>query len=199
MSRVEERIARIREQIPIVAVLSHYGYRVREDGGEREQQFPCDLHGDGQDNSPSARAYDDHFYCFGCGVSRDAIDLVQAKEGCTFGQACRTLESLYGLPSLPWGDEDEHYKPPPSAREEIEKALTQEVPFEAWGKRLSTLLMTLTQERTLTMKPAMRFWESFDKVCHRVREEEMSESLGSKALEKLRGQIMDELKGGAGA
>ena len=63
MSRLKERIARIREEIPIATVLAHYGYRVRDDGGEREQQFPCDLHGDGQDNTPSARAYDDHWNC----------------------------------------------------------------------------------------------------------------------------------------
>ena len=45
-------------------LLSSFGYRVRADGGDREEQFQCDLHGDGRDNKPSARFYPDNtWYC----------------------------------------------------------------------------------------------------------------------------------------
>lgn len=65
MGRSKQRVERIKKEIPIIAVLASFGYQVRSDGGDREQQFPCDLHGDGQDNKPSARVYPDsqQFYC----------------------------------------------------------------------------------------------------------------------------------------
>ena len=60
-----KRAARIREEIPITAVLADYGYDVRDDGGDREQQFPCNMHGDGYDVKPSARVYPESasWYC----------------------------------------------------------------------------------------------------------------------------------------
>lgn len=63
--RAKQAADRIREHVPIVRVLAAYGYRVREEGGDREQQFSCDLHGDGRDSKPSARVYpaSDSWYC----------------------------------------------------------------------------------------------------------------------------------------
>jgi len=65
MSRARQAADRIREEIPIARVLADYGYNIHGDGGDREQQFQCDLHGDGQDNKPSARVYpdSDSWYC----------------------------------------------------------------------------------------------------------------------------------------
>jgi len=63
--RAKAAADRIREKISILDVLVAYGYRVRNDGGGREQQFSCDLHGDGVDGTPSARVYPDSnsWYC----------------------------------------------------------------------------------------------------------------------------------------
>lgn len=56
MSRGKKRADRIRAEIPIQRVLADYGYNI--DGGyDGEQQFSCDLHGDGRDNKPSGRVY----------------------------------------------------------------------------------------------------------------------------------------------
>ena len=76
------RAQRIKELIPIEQVLSDYGYAVHSDLGEREQQFSCDLHGDGSDNRPSARVYPEtsSWYCFACSKARDAIATAQEKE-----------------------------------------------------------------------------------------------------------------------
>lgn len=65
MGRSRQRADRIRALIPIEEVLLHYGYQVRADAGGREQQFCCDLHGDGQDTKPSARVYPESasWYC----------------------------------------------------------------------------------------------------------------------------------------
>lgn len=64
-SQARARADRIREKIPIVQLLEDFGYGVRASGGDREQQFSCNLHGDGQDNKPSARVYpdSDSWYC----------------------------------------------------------------------------------------------------------------------------------------
>ncbi len=64
MSRSKQRADRIRAEVPILEVLATYGYRVTV-GGDREQQFQCDLHGDGKDGKPSARVYPDegHWFC----------------------------------------------------------------------------------------------------------------------------------------
>ena len=63
--RAKAAADRIRETASILDVLAHYGYHVRDDGGHREQQFPCDLHGTGRDNKPSARVYPESnsWYC----------------------------------------------------------------------------------------------------------------------------------------
>lgn len=65
MSRAKQRADRIREEVEIVQVLADYGYHVSAHGGDREQQFSCDLHGDGSDSKPSARAYpsSNSWYC----------------------------------------------------------------------------------------------------------------------------------------
>lgn len=64
-SRAEAASTRIREEIPILQVLQSYGYHVRADAGDREQQFSCDMHGTGRDNKPSARVYpaSNSWYC----------------------------------------------------------------------------------------------------------------------------------------
>lgn len=63
-TRLERRVARIHEMVRIDRVLESYGYRVAGNT-DREQQFSCDLHGDGMDSKPSARAYPDtnQWYC----------------------------------------------------------------------------------------------------------------------------------------
>ena len=71
--RAKQRADRIRDTVDIVDVLAHYGFRVRPDGGHREQQFSCDLHGTGQDQKPSARVYP-HSHSWYC-VSKDALIL----------------------------------------------------------------------------------------------------------------------------
>lgn len=195
MSRVRQKIDRIRESVPMENVLLYYGYRVHDNAGGREQQFPCDLHGDGNDNRPSARAYPDHFYCWACQRSRDAIDLVQIKEGVSFKKAVRILEERYGLPSLPWPDDpeegEEDVRPSPS--DEIEASLKTQRSFEQEAQRVERLMEAVTTDRLLPMRSTMRLWSLFDKVRLKVRKEEITEDLGKKAMAKLRGKIMEKL------
>ena len=112
MGRAKAAADRIRAEVPIVDVLYEYGYHVHPDGEDREQQFSCDLHGDGADTKPSARVYPDSasFHCFACGRSRDAITLVREKEGIDFWPAVKALEARYGLDPLPWEGPEEPRK-----------------------------------------------------------------------------------------
>lgn len=82
MSRNERRRDRIKEQVPILDLLARYGYMI-EPGYNGEQQFRCDLHGSGQDNKPSARAYPESnsTYCIAGGekilTARGWIDMAE--------------------------------------------------------------------------------------------------------------------------
>ncbi|MHA0112088.1 CHC2 zinc finger domain-containing protein, partial [Klebsiella pneumoniae] len=54
----------------------------------------CPFH---PEKTPSFVLYDDHFYCFGCKKSGDAIDFVRATEGLGFVDAMRFLASKLAI------------------------------------------------------------------------------------------------------
>ena len=194
-TRNRQKIERIHDMIPMENVLAFYGYRVQPGADGREQQFPCDLHGDGSDNRPSARAYEDHMFCWACGVARDAIDLVQIKESATFRGAVRILEERYQLPPMPWpdmpGGADEKQ---PNALDEINATLQVSTTYEKETKRLQALMSSLTEERILPMRVTLRFWSIFDKVAHKVKAEEITDGAGMNAMSQLRGRIMERIQ-----
>jgi len=101
--RNQRRIERIHEQVDILKLLGDYGYPVRPDM-DREQQFSCNMHGDGNDLKPSARVYPENnsWYCWACGKTRDAIETVREKEGLGFMEALKWLEGRFGLEPLPF-------------------------------------------------------------------------------------------------
>jgi len=164
MSRLRKSADRIREEVSIITVLADYGYDVDSRGEDREQQFSCDLHGDGQDNTPSARCYPGtgQFYCFACGRSRDALALVREKENVSFWDAVRILEKRYGLEPLPWEPGDDERPPTPS--EALEASLDRTETPEQVLHRLERFLDSLTRERSLDAQKCAGFWEAFDRV-----------------------------------
>lgn len=181
MSRARQRADRINETILIGDVLVGYGYHIHSD--DHEEQFPCDLHGDGFDNTPSARVYpqSNSFYCFACDITRDPIELVREKEGMSFWDAIRHLEKKHGLPRLPWED-DEDAEQGPSVEEAIRDSLRARRTFEDEKKRVGTFLDSLTTDRDLPMKTLLRFWEAYDVVVHKVFKEAISEAKGKERL-----------------
>ena len=159
MGRARRSADRIRNMIPLSRVLSDYGYRV-EALSDREQQFSCDLHGDGQDRKPSARLYAHQFFCFACGTSRDAISLVQEKEGVDFWAAVKLLENRYGLDPLPW----ESAERKETLSEQISKSFdTKETPEMAL-ERVSRFIDSLCRERSIPPEKCAGFWEAYDRV-----------------------------------
>ena len=161
MSRAKRAADRIRECVSLVQVLSDYGYEVEPQ--EYEQQFSCDLHGDGRDSKPSARVYPDsgQFFCFACGRSRDVITLVREKEGITFYEAVRKLEHRFGLDPLPWEDEEEK---PLTAREQVEASLRVTESSEQTLNRLNSFLLNLCREKSLEAHKCVALWEAYDRI-----------------------------------
>jgi len=185
MNRAARARDRLKKDLPMIEVLFEYGYRVRKDGGERDQNFSCDLHGDGKDSRPSAIYYprSNSFHCFACARSRDTIALVMEKEGLKFWPSVRFLEKKYGLPPLPWEDEEPEEKKP-SLREEISEALSTEETYTEVLERTSRFLKNITLERSLTPEMAYSLWESFDRVLYSVRENLVGEDKGKLLLLK---------------
>jgi hypothetical protein len=168
-------------------VLADYGYRVSPHGEDREQQFSCDLHGDGSDSKPSARVYpsSNSWYCFACGRPRDAIQTCREKEGQDFWAAIKTLEARYHLPQLPPNA--------PSLAEEVQARLNTDFTLDETKERANRFLQIMTDEREKSLKVVLAFWEAFDKVLYEHDEGHITELQCKVALVSLieRGQACD--------
>lgn len=188
--RAKAAADRIREVVPILEVLATYDYRVRVDGGSREQQFQCDLHGSGRDNKPSARVYPESnsWYCFACDVTRDPIGTVMAKEGVKFWGAIKLLEQAYGLEPLPidYGT-DEASKP--GAISLMAAVLDPTVTFSQDAAKMQSFLDRITYNRDLPLDQILRFWEKFDEVVHYLEEGHWQEGHARVMLQGLRDRI----------
>jgi len=197
MSRARRRADRIREEIPIQRVLADYGYEV-DPNYDGEQQFSCDLHGDGYDMLPSARVYPDSasWYCFACDVTRDAIQTVRDKEGLEFFPALKRIENRYGLSALPFEEGDDDYKKGAAhgATKEITGLLDPSKSFEDDQKRVHTLLDGFTVDKDLPMEDALKLWEAFDKISYHVYKKTLSEANGRVALAKIRRKALEKVK-----
>lgn len=152
---MSNRADRIKREIPLDRLLSEYGYAVYEGSGE--QQFSCDLHGDGSDGSPSARFYPESnsFYCFACGKARDSIALVMEKEGLEFNKACQALERKYGLSE--WQYEKKEKVDVFQEKQETFISDTEKVAQSVYKK-----LTWITKERSVDYSLSLRLWEGYD-------------------------------------
>lgn len=178
---MSKRAKRIQDQISIELVMRDLGYPVRG-GGMREQQFPCDLHGDGNDGRYSARIYPESssWYCFACGKSRDAIETYRDKFGLDFGEACELLEKKYGLDIWKWT--------PSSVKEETLPEDTGEEGYEKEKNRLSRLLSIVQKEKP--MKEVLAWWEGYDCIIWHVSEGKWNFHQGTGGLQKIRRSVL---------
>ena len=190
MSRAKKAADRIRADLPMLEVLADYGYRVHPNGGDREQSFPCDLHGDGRDSRPSAIYYPrtNSFHCFACSRSRDTVTLVMEKEGLTFWPAVRKIEKQYGLPPLPWEDEDTPDTPrPQTPGQQVTTVLDGQgtVSWERATARVEAFLRGLAEERTLDPSVVVKLWEAYDKVRFMHAEKGLAEQTAATLAMKV--------------
>jgi DNA primase len=200
MGRAKQRADRLRAEVPILKVLEDYGYRVTSDW-DREQQFQCDLHGDGLDNKPSARVYPDshQWYCFACQRSRDVIQTVREKEGLDFWNAVKSLERKFNLPELPWAQDDksEDEEEAENLTNNIQDMLFSQRSFEDERVRVETLLTSVTNDRELPQDTVLGFWEVFDRVCYGFEAEKWPDQKAKAGLLSLRTRVMERLASAA--
>ena len=185
VSRSRRRADRIREVVPMVRVLYDYGYAVNPDGEDREQQFPCELHGDGRDGKPSGRLYptSNSMYCFACGRARDAVSLVMEKEGLKFIAAVERIERLYGLPHMPDDGPGDDTDDDVSLSDVF---ADHPVPYADAAARTDRFLRRLTQARALSIDDATRMWWTFDRIRHGVDREGWSDAKAAADVDALR-------------
>lgn len=176
--RNRKRRSRIKRAVPLDEVLETYGYTVRS-GFDSEQQFSCDLHGDGNDSKPSARYYPESlsWHCFACGRSRDVIATVMEKEGLSFTASLTTLERRFSLPDLPW---------------EVEETIPHKVDIQPHFRRVDRLLKNLTDEKDLSMEVTVSLWEAYDFVSFNY-DKNKQEDKTVQALDRLYCKIMEKM------
>jgi hypothetical protein len=183
--RSKRRADRIRADVPMVRVLHDYGYAVNPDGGDREQQFPCDLHGDGRDGKASGRLYpsSNSMYCFACGRARDAVALAMEKEGLKFPAALDLIEKRYGLPPLPddGSDDDEE-----RTQTVADVLAAHPAPYAEVVERADKFLCRVTTTRALSMDETLRLWWDFDRARHGVSNEAWPDTKASAAVDAVR-------------
>ena len=197
--RTNRRADRIRTQIPILEVLHALGYQVHPGAGDREQQFPCDLHGDGRDGKPSARVYpsSNSWYCFACSTTRDSLRTVRDKMGLPFGQACDWLEKGWKLGPLPWEEEEELPDAAPTKQpgRETWEAESGIGTFAESRDNFRVLCQDLTKERWFSMSETMAIWEVFDQICWMVAEgKQWDDTKGRDAIQKLHQRVFSKLR-----
>jgi hypothetical protein len=182
MGRGRQRADRIREAVPLDGILADYGYDVVP-SADREQQFSCDLHGDGADNKPSARFYPDSssWYCFACSRSRDAITTVMEKEGVSFGQACSILEKRAGLPPLPWDASDEDAQ----SEDEVVIPSDPEPGMEVAIPAVLNLIDAVVRDREVTLDRVLRFYEAYDRIVFLHGSGSLEEPVALAALARI--------------
>jgi hypothetical protein len=175
MSRAKQRADRIRAEISMADVLQGLGYRIRTDAGDREQSFSCDLHGDGRDSRPSAIYYpsSNSAHCFACGRTRDAITWIKEKEGRSFWEVVKLLESRYNLPTLPWVD-DAPRAPSDKAQDILEDALGGD---HDPSPRINQILRAACVERESDPVVVAKLYEAYDMMQFRIEKSGYSPSI----------------------
>lgn len=176
---MSKRAERIKNTLGIESVLSKYGYNVQE--LNREQQFRCDLHGDGNDNAPSARVYPDTgtWYCFACGKTRDVISTVMEKEGMTFAQACTNLEKLLGLEVWEYNRNEVFQDDFEVSKETLEEK----------GEIIKRRLEIIIKERAVSFEASIKLWEAVNFLS--LAKESQSHAQWDKIAERITKEIED--------
>jgi hypothetical protein len=125
--------------------------------------------------------------CFACDKTRDAVETVRAREGLGFKDAIKFLEDKYGLPPLPWEDDDAYVAPEQeiTIAERMSDLLQADRAFSDDRRVFVSDLDASTKDRSLPMETTVAFWEALDALTYKVEEGEINDTVGRQALAKL--------------
>lgn len=199
------RVKHLKKYVPIRSVLKHYHIELRLT--DQEEQYPCPLHGDGQDQGYSGRVYPetDSTYCWGCQQARDQIKWVQDRESVSFMDAIHILEKAFEVPALP--DIYEFYdnsggESQGSSRAENGNTLTnkikslldnseEQVSFEYIEKKIMRAIEDYPER--IGIERALKMFYVYDSVLYDIHRDSLSPEDGKKILlalhTKLKGII----------
>ena len=79
----------VKENVKLRQSAENYGFDI-----SRNDIICCPFH---NDDSPSLKLYDDHFYCFGCGEHGDVIDFVSKMFSLSPKEAAERLAQDFGI------------------------------------------------------------------------------------------------------
>ena len=79
----------VKENITLRQAAENYGFDI-----SRNDMICCPFH---NDDSPSLKLYDDHFYCFGCGEHGDVIDFTSKLFSLSPKEAAERLAQDFGI------------------------------------------------------------------------------------------------------
>ena len=109
----------VKEQLKLRDVAEYYGLHINRAGFTN-----CPFH---QERTPSMKLYDDHFYCFGCQSSGDAITLVEKLFGLQPLDAAKKIQNDFGLAEVSYD-----YKKEASMYRERQKSIRKELELKKW-------------------------------------------------------------------
>lgn len=118
----------VKEQLKLRDVTEYYGLHINRAGFTK-----CPFH---QERTPSMKLYDDHFYCFGCQSSGDAITLVEKLFGLQPLEAAKKLQHDFGLAEVSYD-----YRKEASKYRDRQKSIRKELEFKKW-KAATYLILT---------------------------------------------------------
>lgn len=198
---IQARVANLKSQVSIYQVLLHYQIPTLRSGMEgREVQYPCPLHGDGQDNSYSARVYPESgdTYCFACQKTRDIISWTQDKKSVPFMDAVRFLEDLFEVQNIPRPTHNFSPKAKTSFVDDIKRLTSKEVPkrkaieWEVFEEQMCDMLKI--HKSVFTYQEVIRLWKVFDHVYYKAMYEGLSEEKSLEVLKKITLKIMEKIR-----
>jgi hypothetical protein len=189
----DARINNIKSQVTVADVLANYGIDVRTT--EREFQYPCPLHGDGQDNSYSARMYPDNddgsggTYCFACHKSRDVIEWVRDYESLEFGKALTFVERTYHVQNIPRPhldpEDPEERKKLNLHAPEVSKASSASGTSLQACEQMLAMLTRLAKARKVPYKKCVTMFFILDSLVFDLKANSISEDKARDTLRKV--------------
>lgn len=186
--QLRQVVEHLQNKVSIADVLIKLGFREVQTGmGDREQQIPCPLHGDGNDNTYSGRIYPDSntYHCFACGSTRDIIQSIRDAKDVTFWQAVRWVEATWNLPAF-----KADFVQQEGIKSRVKKGFAKAEDYEPMRDKVLHQLEMVTRNRRFDMLTTLKLWKVYDMVVWTVEQERCSKQAGVRSLQQVQEKLV---------